>query len=363
MANECCPVIKRNVDLFNQESKHFIIDHIDTPAGKIPKITHKLIMKDHFGAWKARWGVRRMKYAVLPGIYAIGNPTAISPVFVSANYKMSFDVLRRELEGIDCWILVLDTKGINVWCAAGKGTFGTKELISRIKVTELEKIIFRKKLIVPQLGAVGISAHEVQKATGFSVIYGPVRANDIKKFLDAGMKTTPDMRNVRFTLYDRLVLTPIEIVGGVKYLLILIAAFFLLSGFSSGGYSIENLKVTGIFTCIMLTMSYFTGTFIAPILLPWIPGRAFALKGAITGILFAGLIFYFLPFIIQIRFFERMSWFLITPAIVSFLAMMFTGASTYTSISGVKREMRFAIPVQIITMCVGVVLWITGRFV
>jgi len=66
MANECCPVIKRNVDLFNQESKHFIIDHIDTPAGKIPKITHKLIMKDHFGAWKARWGVRRMKYAVLP---------------------------------------------------------------------------------------------------------------------------------------------------------------------------------------------------------------------------------------------------------------------------------------------------------
>jgi len=66
----------------------------------------------------------RMSYAISPGLYAVGNPTKESDVFVSANYKLSFDVLRRELKGFNAWILVLDTKGINVWCAAGKGTFG-----------------------------------------------------------------------------------------------------------------------------------------------------------------------------------------------------------------------------------------------
>ena len=74
-----------------------------------------------------------MDYRVEPGLYAVGSPTADSPVLVSANYKMSFDRLRSALPGVDAWILVLDTKGINVWCAAGKGTFGTDELVRRIE--------------------------------------------------------------------------------------------------------------------------------------------------------------------------------------------------------------------------------------
>ena len=91
--------------------------------------------------------------------------------------------MRRALNGMDAWLLVLDTKGINVWCAAGKGTFSTKELIRQINLVGLEKIVNHHKVIVPQLGAVGVSAHEVKKSTGFSVIYGPVRAEDIHDFI------------------------------------------------------------------------------------------------------------------------------------------------------------------------------------
>ena len=69
-----------------------------------------------------------MNYKVDPGLYALGAPDADSPVLVSANFKMSFDLLREALPGRNAWILVLDTDGINVWCAAGKGTFGTEEL-------------------------------------------------------------------------------------------------------------------------------------------------------------------------------------------------------------------------------------------
>ena len=90
-------------------------------------------------------------------------------------------LLRKSLKGLNTWILVLDTKGINVWCAAGKGTFGTDELIRRISVTNLDRIVDHRKIIVPAARCARVSAaHEVKKASGFKVCYGPVRAEDVK---------------------------------------------------------------------------------------------------------------------------------------------------------------------------------------
>ena len=87
---------------------------------------------DHF---LARWGVNRGGHRVAPGVYRLGNPGPGSPVFASANYTLSFDALRSAISGVDAYILVLDTRGINVWCAAGKGTFGTDELVRQIGTT------------------------------------------------------------------------------------------------------------------------------------------------------------------------------------------------------------------------------------
>jgi len=44
------------------------------------------------------------------------------------------------MPGRNLWILILDTKGVNVWCAAGKGTFGTEELVFRIADECLSKL-------------------------------------------------------------------------------------------------------------------------------------------------------------------------------------------------------------------------------
>src|SRR4030066_353544 len=98
-----------------------------------------LSFRDIFNGWKVRWGINRMDYKVNPGLYRIGNPCNSAPVLVTANYKLTFDSLRKELTGMDVWILVIDTKGVNVWCAAGKGTFGTEELIHRIADTKLDR--------------------------------------------------------------------------------------------------------------------------------------------------------------------------------------------------------------------------------
>ena len=128
----------------------FIIGTVDTALGKIPRVASVLKWADRLGTIKARWGINRLDYKVDPGLYALGDSGPQSPVFVTANYKMSFDCLREALGNLDAWILVLDTKGINVWCAAGKGTFGTEELVRRVQATGLEKVAAHRDLILPR---------------------------------------------------------------------------------------------------------------------------------------------------------------------------------------------------------------------
>jgi hypothetical protein len=145
----------------------FVTGSVAGTPGRIPQVSSALAWCDRWGSIKARWGVGRMHYAVDPGLYALGSPDELSPVLVTANYKMSFDCLREALPGRNVWILVLDTEGINVWCAAGKGTFGTEELIRRITASGLKDIVKHRELILPQLGAPGVAAHLVRKQSGF----------------------------------------------------------------------------------------------------------------------------------------------------------------------------------------------------
>lgn len=322
--------------------KDYIIDWLEAKAGKIPKVSTQLNISDKWGAIKVRWSIKRMSYTVPPGVYAVGKPTKDSIVLVSANYKLSFDVLRKELEGLNAWVMVLDTKGINVWCAAGKGTFGTDEIVNRIERTGLKKIVNHKRIILPQLSATGVAAHKVKKQSGFSVIYGPIRASDIEQFLKNGMKATPEMREVTFSFYDRLKLIGVELVGSFKILLISIPILLLLAILRTGGLSFETIFNNGI---INILFACFAGIFLGPLFLPYWPGRAFSLKG-----IFPGLIFFALSFLLKTtgeNTLEILSWMFLIPAISSFLLMNFTGASTYTSLSGVIKEMRTAIPLQI----------------
>ena len=238
---ECYPRKKDDQVRAKIADKPWIERYISTPAGEIPVVRTELLLSDRLGIYRARWSGWRMKFRVTPGLYAVGNPDSESPVFVTANYKMSFDKLRSELGGIDGWIMALDTKGINVWCSAGKGTFGTDEIVKRIEATGLDKVVAKKKLILPQLGAPGVSAHEVKERSGFKVRYGPVKARDIPAFLKAGNKATPEMRRVTFNMRERAVLIPNDIVQNFKYLFFTSAAFLLLSGFGPGIYSLDRI--------------------------------------------------------------------------------------------------------------------------
>jgi acetyl-CoA decarbonylase/synthase complex subunit gamma len=307
-----------------------------------------------------------MRYSVPPRLYAVGNPTADSPVFVSANYKMSFDRLRSALAGIDGWLLVLDTQGINVWCAAGKGTFGTDELLRRIESTSLREIVSsRCRLILPQLGAPGVAAHEVKRQSGFRVLYGPIRADDIPAFLQAGMRAAPAMRRVEFPLCDRLAVSPVELVMSAKYLLAVMLALLVLAGISAQGYSWQRAGSEGILSALVFGGTFIASTILAPALLPWLPGRAFSLKGVWIGLaVLLGLTATFWTLhTTPPNWATVAAWCLWIPVTASFAAMNFTGSTTYTSLSGVRREMRVAVPIQAAAAILGTVLWLAGKFV
>jgi len=311
----------------------------------VPTTSASLSLKDYFGAAKVRWGVGRMDYEVEPGLYAFGRPDSDSPVLVSANYKLTFDTLRKNLAGMDCWLLILDTKGVNVWCAAGKGTFGTGELINRIQITGLSEVVTHRQLVLPQLGASGVNSNEIVQRTGFSVIFGPVRASDIKAFIEAGYQATKEMREVEFTLRDRLVLTPMELIPAVRMSLPIMGGLFLTNMFSKKPFDKKDAALFG--GAILM------GTVVTPALLPAIPGKAFSWKGWLLGLGWtAGALKLFGRFKRgnQVKSAGEM---LLLPAVSSFAAMNFTGSSTYTSPSGVEKEMKKALPLIVGAAAIG----------
>jgi hypothetical protein len=301
-----------------------------------------------------RLDIGRMAYAIEPGVYAIGNPDASSPVMVSGNYKLSFDHLRRALKGLDAWILALDTKGINVWCAAGKGTFGTCELLSKIESCKLKELVSHRTLILPQLGAPGVAAYEVAKASGFKAVYGPVRAADIPAFMAAGMKASKEMRAVEFKFMDRLAVVPVEVVHWSKWLLGLFAVAALAAAVGAGDYGLAGFAKSA----ARLFLAFFCGVVLGPLLFFWLPGRAFAVKGVFAGLIALGAMALagLLPLTGATACLQSAGWALASLGMASFLMLAYTGSSPFTSLSGTRIETRIGFAFQAAAIVAGVAL-------
>ncbi len=339
----------------------FVLDTLITSIGDVPKISSDLTPLDRRGHYLVRWNIGRNTFTVEPGLYALGEPTEDSHVLVTANYKLTFDLLREIMAGRSCWILVLDTRGINVWCAAGKGTFGTEELVDRIQASRLHDVVHHRKLIVPQLGATGVSAFEVKKYSGFSVKYGPVMFQDLPAYLDNGCTASPEMRIKQFPFKERLVLIPVEIMQALRQGLPIILFFLLLAGFAGDGSFPQALISHGLPPSLALLIGIGAGTIVTPLMLPWIPGRPFSLKGGLCGLLLFVLV-YTLSNVSSMGYsiLEQGSWILLTLAVSSWFAMAFTGASTFTSLNGVRKEMLRAMPLQFLFIISGIALFITS---
>lgn len=152
--------------------------------------------------WIATTAFRFLPWPVPPGLRAVGRPGPSSPVVLTGNFALTVARVERALRGTDAWLLVADSHGINVWCAAAGGHLTTHSAISALKTSGIEQRVAHRRVVLPQLAATGIEADRLQERTGWQAVWGPVEARDLSAFLRG--QSSPAMRQVRFGPFRRL---------------------------------------------------------------------------------------------------------------------------------------------------------------
>lgn len=181
--------------------------------------------------------LRVIPFPCRTGLIEIGHPDRSAPVFITCNYHLTVERVTRALNGISCYLLVANSRGHNVWCGATGGHFTSHDAISVLKTSGIEKLVDHRNVIMPQLAATGIESGVVRKKTGWKIIWGPVYAKDIPRFIKNRLRTTAEMREVEFPLTQRIEMAlawafPFSVIsalvvlpfwpGAVFYLIILI---------------------------------------------------------------------------------------------------------------------------------------------
>ena len=147
---------------------------------------------------------RFIGFSTEPSLIKVGNPDQKSPVLVTANFNLTVKRLLKSLRGLNCYVLIAPSKGINVWCGACGGDFTTDSVISIIKTSGINEMVSHRMLILPQLSAPGIDPVIIKKELGWDAKFGPVYAKDIKNYMDNHFQKTNDQKRIAFPLKKRL---------------------------------------------------------------------------------------------------------------------------------------------------------------
>lgn len=219
---------------------------------------------------------RLFPFPTKPGLRRVGNPDRSSPVLVTANFELTVRKVIQTLEsdGIDAWLLVAPTKGVNVWCAGGAGTFTADTVVSIIKTSGIEELVDHRRIILPQLSASGVNIWAVRDRTSWKPRFGPADIKDLASYLQSGKSQTErEHRRVKFELKDRCVMGT-----NLGFNVALLLALPLL---------IASVWVEGLWwkTLPML----FVLSVLCSVLVFWLPGKMGVQKGLSLGLMTAGM--------------------------------------------------------------------------
>lgn len=148
--------------------------------------------------------LRMLPFPCRTGLRRIGDPGPQSPVLLTCNFRLTVERVRRALRGRDVWLLVANSHGVNVWCAATGGLLTDHDVVSVLKTSGIEDFVEHRQLILPQLAATGVEARIIGRKTGWQVVWGPADVADAPEFLRRGQQANRGMRTVRFPLRQRL---------------------------------------------------------------------------------------------------------------------------------------------------------------
>jgi ferredoxin len=148
--------------------------------------------------------VRFFPWPSRTGLIEIGRPGSGAPVLVTCNYHLTVERLRWALRGVDAHLLVANSRGINVWCAATGGLLTNHDVLSALKTSGIEDLVDHRQVILPQLAATGVEGSALEENSGWKVVWGPVYADDVPAFLGSQLTKGRETRQVRFPWIQRL---------------------------------------------------------------------------------------------------------------------------------------------------------------
>lgn len=209
-------------------------------------------------AFKTIWGLlfRLFPCPTQVGLRQVGSPNERSPVLVTCNFDLTVKRLTRVLRRhhIDAWLLVADSKGVNVWCAAGGGELSTRSVVAVVKTSGIADRVDHRTLILPPLAAPGVQVDEVRRQTGWKTRWGPVRAADLPGFLRGPRIRTEQHKRVTYDWQERLDTA--------------LGSMFPFYALGAIGFALFGHRLLGSYLAIG------AGTFVVFMLAcPWLPGR------------------------------------------------------------------------------------------
>jgi NAD-dependent dihydropyrimidine dehydrogenase PreA subunit len=178
--------------------------------------------------WIRDTALRMLPHATRPGLYPIGTPGRDAPLLCTGNFTLTVRRMKDVLAGHNVWLLVANSHGINVWCAAGGGHLTHHSVIAALRSSEIGEHVDHRTIVLPQLAATGVERKRIRETTGWEPKWGPARLEDLPAFLDRGLRVKKEERSMRFPLWERLEMA-------ITWFLPMVVAAAVVLGLTVGG--------------------------------------------------------------------------------------------------------------------------------
>jgi len=287
-------------------------------------------------------------YAVEPGLCHLGpGYDRDAPLLVTANYHMSVVLVARRARKAGARLLVVDTDGINVWCSAGKGVFSNAAILAQVQRYDRELLTDGKwvRLVVPKFALSGVDLRGLRDH-GIRPVIGPLYAKDLPDYLAQPKLEDRDDDRVVFGLQSRLFTWLPGLVQYVGYATLIVMALMLLG---------LVWHISAPLGLILMVAALGTAY---PVLFPWLPGRRFAVKGIVLGVLGSVA----LGLLVVTKSMDPLTLASAIPFVFAasiFIGLSYTGNSAVSNYSRVRRETAQFLPVNVLLFVASLVSFLS----
>jgi acetyl-CoA decarbonylase/synthase complex subunit gamma len=121
--------------------------------------------------------------AVEVGLKTFGEANNTTPLLFTSNFALTYYTVASDIEssGVNAHLLVVDTEGLSVESAVAGRKLTADKVAEAIKEYNVEEVVKHKKIIIP--GRAARLSGEIEEASGWQVIVGPMYSSVIPKFI------------------------------------------------------------------------------------------------------------------------------------------------------------------------------------